>query len=43
MLKQLRQERIQEVDLFIDENGCQDQMVWRWVKLHEVRARLNLR
>ena len=43
MLEQLRNDRIQEVDLFIEENGCQDQMAWRWVKLHEVRARLNLR
>jgi len=37
------QERISEVDAFIDANGCGHTDAWRWVKLHEVRARLNLR
>ncbi|MEM0955850.1 MAG: hypothetical protein AAGI24_17045 [Pseudomonadota bacterium] len=35
--------RVGEVNAFIDANGCKHMDVWRWVKLHEVRARLNLR
>ncbi len=42
-LEALATERIDEVDAFIDANGCKHKDVWRWVKLHEVRARLNLR
>ncbi len=35
--------RIDEVNRFIDANGCGHKDVWRWVKLHEVRARLSLK
>jgi hypothetical protein len=42
-LDSLAAERTGEVDAFIDSNGCEHTDVWRWVKLHEVRARLNLR
>ncbi len=42
-LDALATERIGEVNQFIDNNGCEHTDVWRWVKLHEVRARLNLR
>ena len=33
---------IQAVDAVVDEQGCKDGQVWRWQKLHSVRARLNL-
>ncbi len=42
-LDSLAGERIGEVDAFIASNGCEHMDVWRWVKLHEVRARLNLK
>ncbi|MEM9152337.1 MAG: hypothetical protein AAGB19_18035 [Cyanobacteria bacterium P01_F01_bin.3] len=42
-LAALRDAKIIEVNEFIDVNGCDDQTVWRWVKLHEVRSRLRLR
>lgn len=42
-LDALAAERSGEVDAFIDTNGCEHMDVWRWVKLHEVRARLNLK
>ncbi len=42
-LARLRTERESEVDTFIDSNGCDDKQVWRWVKLHDVRANLSLR
>ncbi|MEM8564508.1 MAG: hypothetical protein AAGF57_19870 [Pseudomonadota bacterium] len=35
--------KVLEVNAFIDANGCDDQTVWRWVKLHEVRSKLRLR
>ncbi len=42
-LDALATQRISEVDAFIDANGCKHKDVWRWVKLHQVRARLNLK
>ncbi|MEM8660335.1 MAG: hypothetical protein AAGF35_05575, partial [Pseudomonadota bacterium] len=42
-LDALRDAKVIEVNEFIDANGCDDQTVWRWVKLHEVRSRLRLR
>ena len=41
-LAMLADRRRSEVDAFIDTNGCKHKDVWRWVKLHEVRARLNI-
>lgn len=42
-LDSLEAARSREVTEFIDANSCSQSEVWRWAKLHEVRARLNLR
>ena len=31
------------INALLSEGGCEDRTVWRWVKLHEARARLNLK
>lgn len=42
-LDSLKAARSREVIRIIDARNCSDSEVWRWAKLHEVRARLNLR
>ena len=41
-LTQRRAEREREIDALIEAKGCEDMELWRLVKLHEARARLNL-
>ncbi len=41
-LAERRTEREREIDALIDAKGCKDMDLWRLVKLHEIRARLNL-
>lgn len=42
-LDELAATRVMELDALIDSNGCSDPEVRRFVKLHEVRSRLNLK
>lgn len=35
-------EKRAEVEAHVAEYGCSDSQVWRWMKLHEVRARLRV-
>ncbi len=41
-LAQRRAAREREIDALIEAKGCDDMDLWRLVKLHEARARLNL-
>jgi hypothetical protein len=42
-LAELRQEREAEVDALIEAQGCDGKEVWTLLRLHKMRARLNLR